>query len=78
MEHAPDPIHQGLSEPPTSSLAPSSLRLAASTSRTCGRYAVGPTGRSRTPDAYRGAPTDPHKKIQTTKNEVDRPRPFQG
>jgi hypothetical protein len=29
-------------------------------------------------DAYRGAPTDPHKKIQTTKNEVDRPRPFQG
>jgi hypothetical protein len=29
-------------------------------------------------DAYRGAPTDPHKKIQTTKNEVDRPHPFQG
>jgi hypothetical protein len=29
-------------------------------------------------DAYPGAPTDPHKKIQTTKNEVDRPRPFQG
>ena len=29
-------------------------------------------------DAYPDAPTDPQKKIQTTKNEVDRPRPFQG
>ena len=28
-------------------------------------------------DAYRGAPIDPHKKIQTIKNEVDRPSPSQ-
>jgi hypothetical protein len=29
-------------------------------------------------DAYPGAPTDTQKKIKSTKNEVDRPRPFQG
>jgi hypothetical protein len=63
------------------------MRRAASTSRTCGRCAIGPQGRPLRgrpcgpipdTDAYPGAPTDTQKKIKSTKNEVDRPRPFQG
>jgi hypothetical protein len=37
-----------------------------------------PSGPIPDTDAYPGAPTDPQKKIKSTKNEVDRPRPFQG
>jgi hypothetical protein len=54
------------------------MRRTASTSRTCGRYAVGPSGPIPDTDGYPGAPADPHKKIKITKNEVDRPHPFQG
>jgi len=43
----PAPITTGSSHLPSS--PSSSMRQAASTSRTCGRYAVGPAGRSRTP-----------------------------
>jgi hypothetical protein len=53
------------------------MRRAASTSRTYGRYAVGPYGPIPDTDAYPGAPTNPQKKLNP-KNEVDRPRPFQG
>jgi hypothetical protein len=52
------------------------MRRAASTSRTSGRYAVGPYGPIPDTDAYPDAPTDDQKKIKQHNRQVDRPRPF--
>ena len=77
MEHAHrrPPPDQDRGQPPTSSPSPS-MRPAASTSRTSGRYAVGPDGPIPDTDAYPGAPTDDQKKIKNPNEQVDRPRPF--
>jgi hypothetical protein len=78
MEHAPDPIHQDRRSRRSFLL----LRFQHAPHGVDVQDLRPLRGRPRGPipdtDAYRGAPTDPHKKIQTTQNEVDRPRPFQG
>ena len=78
MEHAPDPIHQDRRSRRSFFFlrfqhAPHGVDV-----QDLRPLRGRPCGPIPDTDAYRGAPTDPHKKIQTTKNEVDRPRPFQG
>ena len=77
MEHAPNPIRRASSEPPTSSRlfqhAPGGVDV-----QDLRPLRGRPYGPIPDTDAYPSAPIDPPKKIKTTKNEVDRPRPFQG
>jgi hypothetical protein len=77
MEHGPNPHLPGPSEPPTSLLlfqhAPGGVDV-----QDLRPLRGRPSGPIPDTDAYPGAPTDPQKKIKSTKNEVDRPRPFQG
>jgi len=68
--HPPKP-----SEPADFPSAFSSMRPAASTSRTCGRYAVGPRPIPDT-DAYPGAPTDRRRRSKTPRTRLTDPAPF--
>ena len=63
----------------TNLLPLNSVRRPASASRTCGRCAVDPPGRSLTPTPHRGAPTSrrrtPRKKINTRNYRLTGPAP---
>ena len=81
LEHAPDPETHHRPEPHRLVFsALNSMRRPASASRTYGRCAVDPPGRSLTPTPHCGAPETrqrtTRKKINDWNYGVDRPRSF--
>jgi len=79
LEHTPDPDRRtsGAPQPPLSAL--NSVRHAASTSRTCGRFAVDPFGPIPYPDALPGAAQqqaeETVRKIHHKNSRLTRPAP---
>ena len=73
LEHAPDPPtteHHGAA-PTTLFSALNSVRRAASASRTSGRYAVGPAGRSLTPTPTPARPTSRRRTARRKINDQE-------
>src|SRR3954453_23990502 len=73
MEHTHDPAPRMRSQPPSSPI--SSMRSTTSTSRTPGRYAVGPDGPILNPDGYSNAPIGTRRRSETLERRLTEPAP---